>query len=169
MELIISILFFALASAVCIQLFVKAHLMGIETIEQNKSLMWTQNLAELFIECEGNPQEIYTYLLASEMLNEENVTIFTQTEDIGALGIFFNKNFTPCRQDSQELCYVAVLSCQSLSEPTVLGSADMHHVTSGFDYANYSSSPDSYPLVYHIPLKHHIPSTLSDLEVTLDE
>ena len=33
MELIFSILFFALASAVCVQLFVKAHLLSVSTQE----------------------------------------------------------------------------------------------------------------------------------------
>ena len=49
MELIIAILFFALASAVCIQLFVKSHLLGNTTIRENHALLMCQNLSEIYL------------------------------------------------------------------------------------------------------------------------
>lgn len=49
MELIIAILFFALASAVCIQLFVKSHLLGNTTAQENHALLLCQNLAEIYL------------------------------------------------------------------------------------------------------------------------
>lgn len=49
MELIIAILFFALASAVCIQLFVKSHLLGNTTAEENHALLLCQNLSEIYL------------------------------------------------------------------------------------------------------------------------
>ncbi len=48
MELIIAIFFFSLASAVCIQLFVKAHLMGTSNTNKNHALLWAQNIAETY-------------------------------------------------------------------------------------------------------------------------
>ncbi len=45
MELIFSILFFALASAVCVQLFVKAHLLSVSTQELNHALTSAQSAA----------------------------------------------------------------------------------------------------------------------------
>ena len=45
MELIFSILFFALASAVCVQLFVKAHLLSVGTQELNHALTSAQSAA----------------------------------------------------------------------------------------------------------------------------
>lgn len=48
MELILAILFFSLASAVCIQLFVKAHLLGTNTTNKNHSVLWAQNIAETY-------------------------------------------------------------------------------------------------------------------------
>ena len=38
MELILAILFFAAASAVCVQLFVKAHLMSQDTVDLNRAV-----------------------------------------------------------------------------------------------------------------------------------
>ena len=49
MELIIAILFFSLASAVCIQLFVKSHLLGKTTTEANHALLMCQNFSEIYL------------------------------------------------------------------------------------------------------------------------
>jgi len=50
MELIIVVLFFALTSAVCLQVFVKAHTVDRETKNINHAVMWGDNLSEIFYE-----------------------------------------------------------------------------------------------------------------------
>ena len=45
MELIIAILFFSLASTVCIQLFVKAHLLTEKSVNINQSILWTRRIS----------------------------------------------------------------------------------------------------------------------------
>ena len=47
MEMIIAILFFSLASAVCIQLFARSHLLSTQTVNQNHAVVQAQNLAEI--------------------------------------------------------------------------------------------------------------------------
>ena len=168
MEIIISILFFALSSAVCIQLFVKAHLLGAETIEQNKSIMWAQNLAELFTECEGNPDQIYQYLTASETINPENVEILERRNPGGVLCLFLNQDFVPCTKDSQNLAYTAMLSCGMDAENTL--QADIDILPTGFQPDSSQVPPASNASsVYSLHLKHHIASTLADMEVPSDE
>lgn len=54
MELILAIFFFSLASAVCIQLFVKAHLLGNDTTNRNHAVMWAQNIAEAYLGNDGD-------------------------------------------------------------------------------------------------------------------
>lgn len=54
MELIVVILFFSLASTVCIQLFVKSHLLGKDTEALNNSVLQAQNLAEVFLGYQGD-------------------------------------------------------------------------------------------------------------------
>lgn len=49
MELILAIFFFSLASAVCIQLFVKAHLIAVSTTNKNHAVLWAQNIAETYL------------------------------------------------------------------------------------------------------------------------
>ncbi len=65
MELIIAIFFFSLASTVCIQLFVKAHLMSRDSVDLNKAVMWSQNFAEAFDGFDGNLDDISNALNCS--------------------------------------------------------------------------------------------------------
>lgn len=48
MELIIAILFFSLASAVCIQLFVKSHILSNAASDESRALLFCQNLSEIY-------------------------------------------------------------------------------------------------------------------------
>lgn len=61
MELIIAILFFSLTGAVCIQLFVKAHLISRSTIELNHAIVQAQNLAEIWLSTDGAEQPAPLY------------------------------------------------------------------------------------------------------------
>ena len=54
LELIISILFFSMASAVCIRLFVQAHVMDRENRNLTQSVKLCENLAEIYTACEGD-------------------------------------------------------------------------------------------------------------------
>lgn len=54
MELIVSILFFSLASAICIQLFARSHSISAETINLNNAITQAQNLAECWYASEGD-------------------------------------------------------------------------------------------------------------------
>lgn len=165
MELIISILFFALSSAVCIQLFVKAHLLGEETAEQNKSILWCQNLAELYIECDGSTEEIYDYLLAGSTLSKDNITLRPKEAASGDIILYFDQNFLPSTQNSPNLAYAAVLSCTENSGSLLTAEASVHRAEPGFDSEAFlSSSASPYPVVYSLHLQHHIAMTLGETE-----
>lgn len=58
MELVIVILFFSLSSAVCVQLFVKAHQLDQETVNLNHSVIWIQNLAESYRAYQGDIDKV---------------------------------------------------------------------------------------------------------------
>ena len=75
MELIISILFFSLASAVCIRLFAKSHLISQATIEQNKAITYAQNLAECWYASEGSTTDMHR-LLSETILTYDDTSIF---------------------------------------------------------------------------------------------
>ena len=64
LELIISILFFSMASAVCIRLFVQAHVMDRENRDLTQSVKLCENLAEIYTASDGDLdalRDIYPY------------------------------------------------------------------------------------------------------------
>ncbi len=58
MEMILSVLFFSLSSAVCIQLFVKSHLISQQSVDLNRAVEYCQNVAEAFYGCNGDLTEM---------------------------------------------------------------------------------------------------------------
>lgn len=60
MELILAVLFFSLAGAICIQLFVNSHIVSKNSVDLNHSVLWAQNVAEAFYGCNGDAQEMTT-------------------------------------------------------------------------------------------------------------
>ena len=58
MELIIVILFFSLSSAVCVQLFFRAHQIDNETDFTTHSISAMQDLSECFYSCDGDLSQI---------------------------------------------------------------------------------------------------------------
>ncbi len=89
MELIISILFFSIAGAICVRLFVGAHLMSEESIVTNNSVLWTQNISEVFNGKHGNLREIADFY-------SENSIVLVSYEDnpeVGTLVMFFDRDW----------------------------------------------------------------------------
>ena len=84
MELIIAILFFSIASAVCIQLFAKSHTLSTNTVNQNQAVLHAQNLAESYLALEGDLQQI-------SPLFESSVSDFTENK----LFLFFDAAWLP--------------------------------------------------------------------------
>ena len=58
LELILVIFFFSLASAVCIQLFVKAHVIGQDTEDLNHAIPLAESAAEAFHSVEGDLERL---------------------------------------------------------------------------------------------------------------
>lgn len=56
MELIIAVLFFSISSAICTQLFVKSHIISQQTVSENHTVLWVQNISEVFLSNNGNFQ-----------------------------------------------------------------------------------------------------------------
>ena len=54
MELILSILFFSIAAAVCVKLFVTAHRLSDQSVNLNHAVAMAESIAEAFYGCNGN-------------------------------------------------------------------------------------------------------------------
>ena len=71
-ELIIAIAFFSLASAVCLRLFVKSHLLSRETTELNTAVNLATSVAESFRYASGDEHILESLLPELESPSESN-------------------------------------------------------------------------------------------------
>ena len=83
MEIIIAILFFSVVSAICLQLFVKAHNMGADTEELDMAVRQCSSVAEILSQG-GQPA--------------------AQLDDLSDDGgfIYFNEDFQTCKKDDSQ-------------------------------------------------------------------
>lgn len=79
MELMISILFFSISSAVCIQLFVKAHTINQTTEDKSNATLIAQDICEYFHYSNGDKQEILSYYWDYEETEEAVLLYFTES------------------------------------------------------------------------------------------
>lgn len=135
MELILAILFFSIASAVCVQFFVKSHLLSKESNAMNYAINECSNVAEILSTVDG--------ITESKRLLEE--TYPTGYSD-GA--IYYDKTFAPC--DSKSASYVLTVQMQ---ETVDMLEADIKMEL--LDLGNSQSSADENP-IYELSTKHHI-------------
>ena len=88
MELIVSILFFSLAGAICVKLFVGSHLLSQKSVELNQSLEWCQNTAEIFYGCQGDETAMNEILQGDLSSGEKESTIT----------VYLDQDFQPVSQ-----------------------------------------------------------------------
>lgn len=79
MELIIVILFFSIASVVCVQLFVNAYKTNQATKDSSQATLITQSLAEGFMGCGGNVAAMEP-LFDSAVINGNELSLFYDSE-----------------------------------------------------------------------------------------
>lgn len=103
MELILSILFFSVASAVCIQLFAKAHLLDQKTGYQNQAVIWAENLASIWQAENGDLSLVRDTLCADYAAAPGSVVL----SDSGSLLlVYLDKDGMPTPDAEQSAAYV---------------------------------------------------------------
>ncbi len=143
LELIISILFFSIASAACIQLFVKAHLLDDKTKEQNFAVTWSQNLAELWQFSAGDINIVYKQLSGDYDITDGSVILSDNSQ---SLKLSFDKEFS--LSDSQ-IVYHAILSDCGYDSSTQLLNAEI-------SFTKGSETFYTLPLMYHPPAERGV-------------
>lgn len=88
MELIITILFFSLCSAVCVQFFVNAHLTSKKAQELNRAVSKAQGFAEALRGTDGTFESVVS-LYPEAVINSDN-----------SFTVYYDENFNPT--DSKE-------------------------------------------------------------------
>lgn len=86
-ELIISLLFFSLASAICVKFFVEAHLIGVKTRELNNAVAISQGIAEIMRGTDGSLSGM--------------VSIYPNAieGDDSYFEVFYDSDFKPCSHE----------------------------------------------------------------------
>lgn len=85
MELILALLFFSLASTVCIRLFVKAHTISTDTQDLNYAVTQSQNLAEAFLGLDGDMEQLKLLFENSTLSEDGKLLTITEAEYVSTL------------------------------------------------------------------------------------
>ena len=91
MEMIISILFFSITSAITVQLFVKAHNIDDQSVSLSQGSIILQNVAEVFRSCDGDFEQ--TSLQFDDLISEHTENSFH---------IYYNETWNLSSQPSQK-------------------------------------------------------------------
>lgn len=102
MELIIVILFFALASAVCLRLFSAAYLLAEKDRNLNHALIWSQNFSESFYGCKGRIHQLQSQYPDAFVSVSEN-------ETDGSIVLFFDESWNQIDNSQDTASYEAVI------------------------------------------------------------
>lgn len=131
-EIIIAIAFFSLASAVCLQLFVKSHSLSADANELNNAVNLTTSAAESFRQCNGSTEEL-AQLFPQLKITGENT-----------LAGYYDKDFSSCEKDTAS--YVMQVS---ISTEDDLCSANIAF-----------KSTENRAVIYELPVQVHIPNQI---------
>ncbi|MGC4020346.1 MAG: hypothetical protein QM793_14730 [Muricomes sp.] len=131
LELILAILFFSIASAVCVQFFVKSHLLSQDARKLNTSVSEVSSIAEL-IEISQDVQSALD-LIQTEYPDSE-------ISSTSKASVYYDKDFLPCAQSKAFYC----LEVNFTQEGSMLDAAlVMKEQTSG-------------KAIYSLAISHHL-------------
>ncbi|MEF9916510.1 MAG: hypothetical protein RSD97_04745 [Lachnospiraceae bacterium] len=131
LELIISILFFSLASAVCIQLFAKAHLQSNQTAELNMAVTKASSIAEII---RNSPDPIDALWKQFPQLKQKQHSLI----------LYCDTAWNTCSMP--KAFYVIEIHIKSRHQ-MFIGMIEIHR-------------RDSTATLYHLTVKHHLPYTI---------
>lgn len=108
MELMMAILFFCLASAVCVQMFVKGHTLSQRSVDLNHAVVRCESLAEAFYSCDANMQHVLRlfdnadYNFESDIITIDYLDSLIVTGKLEKNGEIFTLNISCVNKDTKE-------------------------------------------------------------------
>ena len=109
MELIIAILFFSLASAVCVRLFTSAHTLSVDSINLSNSVTWSQNLAEAFYGCKGRLKDM------EKLYPQAFISTDDDDKNRSTVILFFNEEWDLNEEGLVDAAFEAILETDRMS------------------------------------------------------
>lgn len=147
MELLLAILFFSIASAVCIRMFVRAHTVSAQTIDTNKAIVQAQNLAEAWLSADGDLNEVASLLPGAsleEIYPPRCLTLaFDADWNVVELG------------DTEETAYTATLESYDADSDDGLINAFIT-VRKMKQSGSLTEAPADSSILYSLQLEHHV-------------
>lgn len=131
MELIFSILFFLIATVVCVQMFVKSHTLSQESLRLNHSVIWSESVAEGFYACNGDIE------LLSQKIPEAE---YSETDK--AVYLYYDNDFFACNKENDDKRYMLSGKWQKNGDILTLRIVVMDEVE---DKEIYSLEPSIFP------------------------
>lgn len=177
-ELIIAILFFAMASAVCIQLFVKSHLLGRTTTDENHALLVCQNLSEIYLGSLTGEDDFDSETLKSRILaltGEDSALAglqdvsgqrldFFPGEGEFSLLICYDADWHPCSKEQSRYEVFFIYEGYDTDADVCRASAYAYRIgqpdTSGAEPSAADSSITEYEEIYHLNICKHLPERM---------
>ena len=129
MELMIAILFFSVAGAVSIQLFVNSHLLSESTVNTNQSILHSQTIAEAFTGTNADILELQKILQASPIGES-------------SLELYFDQDWKACNEAIAR--FTATVSLRN---------------ESGLSYADIVFSDNTGLVLYQLTVSHYLQKT----------
>lgn len=144
LELIIAILFFSLASAVCIQLFAAAHVKSKETAALNMALSKAQTAAEGIRNSEDSADTL-------SLLFPDGQWIEAQ------LSLYYDADWNSCEKEKAFYSMVITLDIQGQTEQSEIQVSTLHTVKqTASPSANFTAADT---LLYELTIKKHLAYT----------
>ena len=158
LEITLAILFFSLASAVCLRCFAKSHILSTQAAELNQAVSQSENIAELLRSLPENDrkdaQKISNVLqleypavnfsatdTATDMDTEIDTEIDSAQKSWGSWSLYFDSDWNSCQQAQA----VYQIQIQAFCEDSVI----LFHLNA----ESVSSSLDSSDSIYQLDLK----------------
>lgn len=158
LEITLAILFFSLASAVCLRCFAKSHILSTQAAELNQAVSQSENIAELLRSLPENDrkdaQKISNVLqleypavnfsatdTATDMDTDIDTEIDSAQKSLGSWSLYFDSDWNSCQQAQA----VYQIQIQAFCEDSVI----LFHLNA----ESVSSSLDSSDSIYQLDLK----------------
>ncbi len=125
MELIISIFFFAISGAICVKLYVSAHLLSNKSVNVNNAVLWTQNISEVFSGKHGNLHDIADFFSKSSIV----LVSYEDNPEIGTMVMLYDEDWNLIEYPSkngagEEACYELILTISQLPAYDIYSDTD---------------------------------------------
>lgn len=132
MEMILAILFFSLASAVCMQLFVKARVLSRNTSAANHAMVLAKSAASAFESSSGDLEDLQKDYPKGSL-------------NASVLEIYYDKNWNPCDKKDSEYTMSIALDEQNGNLSTALITVNLSDKTELFSLKASCYRPREVP------------------------